>query len=174
VKEKGIKPIQIDDYPAIKKHLDKYYPELEKRLDKGVTPYNLRNCAYMEDFFRQKIVWKIIGSNINFLIEDKGFFYNNAANILTSNTINLDNLIIFLNSKLFEWYFKKIIFIEVEGGGIQMFSTVMEKVPIIKEISSEIEQKVKNLLLAQDYTAIDKLVYELYGLTEEEIALVEK
>ncbi|MDR2963574.1 MAG: class I SAM-dependent DNA methyltransferase, partial [Bacteroidales bacterium] len=35
VKEKGIKPIQIDDYPAIKKHLDKYYPELEKRLDKG-------------------------------------------------------------------------------------------------------------------------------------------
>jgi hypothetical protein len=47
-KEKGIKPVNINKYPAIKKHLDKYYPELEKRQDKGDTPYNLRNCAYMD------------------------------------------------------------------------------------------------------------------------------
>jgi methylase of polypeptide subunit release factors len=51
IKEKGIKPINIEDYPAIKKHLDKYYPKLEKRADKGDTPYNLRHCAYMEDFY---------------------------------------------------------------------------------------------------------------------------
>ncbi|GBU23863.1 hypothetical protein R83H12_00482 [Fibrobacteria bacterium R8-3-H12] len=57
IKEKGIKPINIDDYPAIKKHLDKYYSELEKRQDKGDTPYNLRNCAYTEDFFKQKIMY---------------------------------------------------------------------------------------------------------------------
>ena len=48
VKENGIKPINIDDYPAIKNHLDKFYPELEKRQDKGDTPYNLRNCAYID------------------------------------------------------------------------------------------------------------------------------
>ncbi|MFU2124585.1 Eco57I restriction-modification methylase domain-containing protein, partial [Ornithobacterium rhinotracheale] len=46
IKEKGIKPINIDDYPAIKKHLDQYWSRLEKRADQGVTPYNLRNCAY--------------------------------------------------------------------------------------------------------------------------------
>ncbi|MRJ11739.1 class I SAM-dependent DNA methyltransferase, partial [Ornithobacterium rhinotracheale] len=79
----------IDDYPAIKKHLDQYWPRLEKRADQGVTPYNLRNCAYMEDFYKQKIVWKIIGSNINFLLDNNGFFYNNAANILTSETVEL-------------------------------------------------------------------------------------
>lgn len=48
IKEKGIKPINIDDYTAIKSHLDNYYPELSKRTDKGDTPYNLRNCAYMD------------------------------------------------------------------------------------------------------------------------------
>ncbi|MDR7794054.1 TaqI-like C-terminal specificity domain-containing protein [Riemerella anatipestifer] len=130
IKEKGIKPINIDNYPAVKAHLDNYYPQLEKRADKGETPYNLRNCAYMEDFYKQKIVWKIIGSNINFLIDNEGMFYNNAANILTSNSIKLEYLIAFLNSKLFEWYFKRIIFIEVEGGGIQMFNTVMERIPV--------------------------------------------
>ena len=48
VKEKGIKRIHIEDYPAVKAHLDLYYPQLEKRADQGDTPYNLRNCAYID------------------------------------------------------------------------------------------------------------------------------
>lgn len=37
IKEKNpqLSPIQIDDYPAIKKHLDVFYPILKKRGDKG-------------------------------------------------------------------------------------------------------------------------------------------
>ena len=45
VKEKGIKPIDVMNYPAVKKHLSQFYKVLEKRADKGDTPYNLRNCA---------------------------------------------------------------------------------------------------------------------------------
>jgi hypothetical protein len=48
IKEKSIKPINVKDYPAIKKHLDQFLPQLQKRADKGDTPYNLRNCAYMD------------------------------------------------------------------------------------------------------------------------------
>lgn len=40
--------VNINDYPAIKAHLDKYWDKISKRADKGDTPYNLRNCAYME------------------------------------------------------------------------------------------------------------------------------
>jgi hypothetical protein len=47
IKEKGVIPINVNNYPAIKKHLDNFYPKLAKRADKGDTPYNLRNCAYM-------------------------------------------------------------------------------------------------------------------------------
>ena len=50
----GVPPIEIDDYPAIKTYLDDYYEQLEKRYDKGRTPYNLRNCAYHEDFIEGK------------------------------------------------------------------------------------------------------------------------
>ena len=49
-------PINIENYPAIKNHLDAFYPQLEKRQDKGVTPYNLRNCAYLAEFEKEKIV----------------------------------------------------------------------------------------------------------------------
>ena len=42
--------INIDDYPAVKAHLDQYWDKIEKRTDKGDTPYNLRNCAYLEDY----------------------------------------------------------------------------------------------------------------------------
>ena len=186
VKEKGIKPINVEDYPAVKKHLDQYYPKLEKRADKGETPYNLRNCAYMEDFSKQKIVWKIIGSNINFLIDNEGMFYNNAANILTSNSIKLEYLIAFLNSKLFKWYFKRIIFIEVEGGGIQMFNTVMERIPIPQLTEKEQEpiiELVKSIIgrMPQGHLStknfekdLEKIIYNYFELTDSEIEFIER
>ena len=49
--------IDIEDYPAIKRHLDSHWQEISKRSDKGDTPYNLRNCAYMDDFAKPKIVY---------------------------------------------------------------------------------------------------------------------
>ena len=185
VKEKGIKRINIEDYPAVKAHLDLFYPQLEKRADQGDTPYNLRNCAYIEDFYKQKIVWKIIGSNINFFVDNKGFFYNNAANILVSKTVSLESLIAFLNSKLYEWYFKKIVFIEVEGGGIQMFNTVMEKIPIpqiplnkqdeIKNIVSEITTlKEKNIDITSFDKRINDYIKNIFDLEEKEITFIEK
>ena len=49
--------IDIEDYPAVKAHLDQYWDKIRDRADQGDTPYNLRNCAYLEDFFRPKIVY---------------------------------------------------------------------------------------------------------------------
>ena len=39
--------IHIEDYPTVKAHLDQYWDRISKRTDKGDTPYNLRNCAYL-------------------------------------------------------------------------------------------------------------------------------
>ncbi len=47
-------PIDIDNYPVIKAHFEAYYSQLEKRADKGKTPYNLRNCAYLADFEKRQ------------------------------------------------------------------------------------------------------------------------
>ena len=45
-----VERIHIEDYPAIKQHLDNYWDKIEPRADQGETPYNLRNCAYLDDF----------------------------------------------------------------------------------------------------------------------------
>ena len=44
----GVPAVDVNEYPAVKNHLDDHYPKLESRMDKGRTPYNLRNCAYHE------------------------------------------------------------------------------------------------------------------------------
>ena len=64
--------IKIEDYPAVKAHLDQYWDRIATRADKGDTPYNLRNCAYLEDFSRPKIIWKRIGSILRFSFDNKG------------------------------------------------------------------------------------------------------
>ena len=64
--------IDINDYPAVKAHLDQFWDKISTRADKGDTPYNLRNCAYLEDFNKPKIVWKRIGSILRFSFDDKG------------------------------------------------------------------------------------------------------
>ncbi|WP_281679515.1 hypothetical protein [Synergistes jonesii] len=85
VKESGqvkIPRIKIDDYPTLRSHFDKYGERLAHRADQGDTPYNLRNCAYLEDFLKPKIVWarlmRISKSDIDsfprFCFVPNGFF----------------------------------------------------------------------------------------------------
>lgn len=52
-----IPPIDIAKYPATKAHLDAHYDTIATRCDQGDTPYNLRNCAHLEDFEKEKIVY---------------------------------------------------------------------------------------------------------------------
>ena len=92
--------IQIENYPAIKAHLDQYWEKISTRADKGDTPYNLRNCAYMEDFSKPKIVWKIIGNQMAFAYDANNYVMNNACYIMTGD--HLDYLLAVLNFPITE------------------------------------------------------------------------
>ncbi|ELW7870030.1 class I SAM-dependent DNA methyltransferase, partial [Campylobacter coli] len=70
-----VEAINIENYPSLKKHFDEFYPQLEKRADKGLTPYNLRNCAYIEEFEREKIVYSEIVRKPQFYLDTKLNFY---------------------------------------------------------------------------------------------------
>ena len=52
-----VPPIDVGDYPAIKRHLNQFMTRLKRRQDRGVTPYNLRNCAYHKEFHKEKLFW---------------------------------------------------------------------------------------------------------------------
>ncbi len=54
---KNIEEIKIENYPKIKEYLDQYWTKLIKRSDKGKTPYNLRSCAYVDLFEKEKIIY---------------------------------------------------------------------------------------------------------------------
>ena len=74
---KGVKPrININEYSAVKAYLDQHWDKISKRADKGDTPYNLRNCAYMEDFYKPKIVWGNLNLSAAYSIAADGIFVN--------------------------------------------------------------------------------------------------
>ena len=94
--------VNVDDYPAVKSHLDGFYPRLKKRQDKGRTPYNLRSCAYLEEFAKEKIVWGNLSNRAKFAFARKDMFVSAPATILTPFS---HYLLALLNSTLVDWYF---------------------------------------------------------------------
>jgi hypothetical protein len=48
--------VEIERYPKIFEHLQKFQPHLEKRLDKGKHWWELRACTYYSQFERPKII----------------------------------------------------------------------------------------------------------------------
>lgn len=104
--------VNIDDYPSIKDHLQQFEPQLSKRGDKGSTPYNLRNCAYLEDFEKPKIIWKEMSSETPFVIDKAGFYTNDTITFIVGD--NLEYLLVLLNSKLTFYMYSKYY----SGGGL--------------------------------------------------------
>ena len=164
VKEKGIKRIHIEDYPAVKAHLDLYYPQLEKRADQGDTPYNLRNCAYIEDFYKQKIVYQELTQGSCFYLDkDATFFVSNTGYLITGE--NLDYLILFLNSKFIEFIFKKFYSVSLGGTGIRWLAQCIENLPI--PLCQD-----NNYLKLQTEEEIENYIYETFDIDQEDINLI--
>ncbi|MCV3384931.1 Eco57I restriction-modification methylase domain-containing protein [Campylobacter lari] len=183
-----ILPININDYPSLKKYLDEFYPQLEKRTDKGTTPYNLRNCAYLEEFEKEKIVYPCIMSKEPCFSYEKNHSIAMApANTITSEPNILKYLIAFLNSDFIYLMLRKFYM----GGGIEgeLKTNNLEKLPIPKinskneKLANELISLVDEILKAKEQNKnantqeqenkINSIVYKLYNLTEEEIKIIE-
>jgi hypothetical protein len=116
-------PVNIENYQAIKEHLDQYYDKLEKRSDKGITSYNLRSCAYLSSFEKDKIIYPEIASNPNAFEYDKnGYYLDKTAFLIEGN--NLKYIISILNSKSLLHYMKQSI--RQVGHGYQLSKIFVE------------------------------------------------
>ena len=154
VKEKGIKPINIEDYPAIKAHLDSYYSQLEARADQGDTPYNLRNCAYIEDFSKQKIVYPNMTKYMPFLLDNEGFCTNQKCFIVTGES--LPYLTAFFNSNIFKICYRDN-FPKLLGGTRELSKVFFEqiKIPNIQEIEKiDFETFVEDVQKGEDNASL--------------------
>ncbi len=181
VKSQNIPPVNIEDYPAIKQHLDQYYEKLANRADKGDTPYNLRNCVYMDDFSKQKIVWGEISDKPKFAIDTTGQFVPEATTFLMVGC-HLKYLLCFLNSSVSEYFFAK--YGTTTGMGTLRWKKYLIELLPIPKVALEQEQQVvellDKLLVINDEEQqsliheIDNVIYNLFNLNSNEIALIER
>ena len=154
--------IKIEDYPAVKAHLDQYWDKIAARADKGDTPYNLRNCAYLEDFSRPKIVYPETTQGAYFAIDDKGLYIDKTCFMIIAD--DAEYLQHTLSSRLFEFAYKRI-FASVELGehGYQYNKHALIKLPIIKPDKS-----------FRFDNNVDEQIYKLYGISDEELQEIER
>ncbi|GAA7435605.1 class I SAM-dependent DNA methyltransferase [Helicobacter pylori] len=185
-----IPPIDIEKYPTLKAHLDSHYDAIATRSDQGDTPYNLRNCAYLEDFEKEKIVYPETSQGAYFVYENSGIFLEKTAFMIVSDAYNLKLLTALLNSKLVTFYFKNFCGGCILGkSGYQYNKHALEKIPIPQiteknqELADKITALVEQILQAKEKDPkantqglekeIDALVYQLYNLTDEKIKTIE-
>ena len=163
--------IRIEDYPAVKAHLDMYWDKIKDRADQGDTPYNLRNCAYWEDFSKPKIVYPNMTKYLPFVYDEAYFLTNQKCFILTGS--NMAYLTAFLNSSLFKYCFRDS-FPELQGGTRELSKIFFDKIPV-KKVSSEqnemfrkIINTVQSCYTEEQTVAIDNMLFDLYNLTTSE------
>ena len=162
--------IDINDYPAVKAHLDRYWDKISARADKGDTPYNLRNCAYLEDFFKPKIIYPNMTKYMPFAYDNQGYLTNQKCFIMTG--VHLPYLTAFFNSNIFKICYRDC-FPELQGGTRELSKIFFENIRI-PQIDKLIEYDIENMLedaqLGNDYAdlRIDKALIMFLSLQEYE------
>ncbi|TAH19097.1 MAG: class I SAM-dependent DNA methyltransferase [Cytophagales bacterium] len=177
------------NFPLIYQYIDeinaKTNGRVENRIDKGKHWTNLRSCAFVPDFNKTKIIWGLISGNWSFALDNKlGYFLTSASYFLISKKIPLKFILALFNSKLFNYYFIKVG--EYTAGGAYVLKkTSVEKfiIPqadeksqkaLIKLVDTILTKKAKEEDTQEEEDKIDKLVYQLYDLSQSEIEIIEQ
>ena len=168
-----------EQYPAVYSHMLQYKEPLSKRnkAETGIRYewYAMQRwgAKYWEDFNKPKVMWKIIGCNINFCFDERKFICNNAVDIMVGNRDNLIQFVGLMNSKLFDWYLKLTTEAEVQGGGIQLYVTTLEKtllkLDFQRSFTDIVYQRINNQVTDE---AVNTAVFEAYNLSLEEQSFI--
>ncbi len=175
----SLSPINVyDDYPPIFDYLTEINKKsngaVENRTDKGKHWTNLRNCAFLDLFEKDKIIWPLTADKWGFALDTKKHYLTSGGFFLVSTDISLKYLLSVLNSKLMQYYFG-FIGVMTAGGAYTLKKATIEEFPI-KIISSQsqnlfeilvdyilfLKQQTKDEMSFYFEQLIDGMVYELY------------
>lgn len=159
------------------------------RGDQGNNWWNLRACSYYDEFEKKKIIYSEIVQEPQFCLDISGEFYAEATSFILTGP-SLDVLTGILNSKAATYFFKRWYAGGGLGGaGLRYKKAFLENLPVPKENKTNtstytklsatvttltriiIDGGAKDQKAAEDM--IDQLVYQLYNLNSEEIAIIE-
>jgi hypothetical protein len=180
------KGIDIEQYPAIKEHLQKYYKFLKPKETNdliGRKPGNYQwyeiqdNVAYYKDFEKDKVIWLELTDIPKFAYDNEKYFIEATAFIMTGDCLKY--LIAFLNSKICEWYFDKIT--TSSGVGTNRWKKIyLQNLPIPKIHKNQevfFNNLVDNIISNKNHDSdihelekeLEKKIYSLYNFTEIEL-----
>ncbi|MEI0518841.1 TaqI-like C-terminal specificity domain-containing protein [Brachyspira murdochii] len=195
--------LNIDNYPAIKKYLKSFGKRLEQSGEKGCRKktnnkwFEIQDTiAYYEDFDKPKLIYPETTTSANFYYDEVNFVPDKTNFIMTGE--HLKYIIAVLSSKAgFYIFYHFYSNIQLGSAGFQYRKDSIEPFPI-PEPDKDTENKLVNLVdsiidlnkkLASEKNpntiemlntriqavdkAIDKIVYSLYNLTDEEIKIIE-
>ncbi len=186
-------------YPEVTKYLQPFAERAKKRYDQGEHWWELRSCAYYDEFEKQKILYAEIAQIGQFILDKSNSYCDTTGFILGSDSKYLLGI---LSSQLWTFLFKAVSS-EIQGGFLRWKRQYMAPLPIRtinfsdpadKQKHDAVVELVETMLslheqavtadpserarLEQEIAAtdeqIDRLVYGLYELTEEEIRIVEE
>ncbi|MFH0842879.1 MAG: TaqI-like C-terminal specificity domain-containing protein [Bacteroidota bacterium] len=188
-----------ENYSAIADYLEPFKVKAEKRFDKGYYWWELRACDYYAEFEKPKIIYPNILKRPEFTFDPEGIYTNQKCFIISKDDKYLLGL---LNSKIFSFLFDRLL-PKLRGGFYEPSYIFFKDFPIkqinhtdshdknsyekiitlVKEVLKLNEQVLEIRLSQKQYEIfskiehceqrIDEVVYQLYGLTEEEIRIVE-
>ncbi len=175
-------------YKVVYEYLKSHKKELSERNqdETGIRYewYALQRCAatYEEEFSKEKVIWKRIGSLLRFTYSNKEIYCLDSTCIATGEKIKY--LTALLNSKLCQYQ----LFEKAPKTGMgDLIISVQALEPVLVYYPEEDEQKkierivdkiIEKKKLNQDTTAleneIDIMIYKLYNLTYEEVEIVDQ
>ncbi|MDB9304833.1 TaqI-like C-terminal specificity domain-containing protein [Nodularia spumigena CS-591/12] len=179
--------IDIKKYPAIENYLSQYKKQLTPGTGRKAGTYKWYeiqdNIAYWQEFEQPKIIIPAITNNVEYAPDCSGYYSNDKTSICIPKNINYTLAI--LNSSLMWWFIQQIA-ASKQGGFFEFKPMYVSQIPIATATEPQrilLEKLVEQILTAKksdpqaDTTAleaeIDQLVYQLYGLTAEEIQIIE-
>lgn len=175
-------PVVLDKESKLYKYLENYGEEFINRGEKGKDWYNLRSCNYLGIYEKVKIIYSdIVQNSGKFYLDTEKYYTNDTAFLIYHQELEfLKYLVGILNTDLVH----RIYLLYYSGGklgdkGLRYKKEFISKIPIpnknkiiIDLVDEIIELKKLNKDTQFLEDRIDEMVYELYGLTEEEKELI--
>ena len=171
-------------YPAIHHHLNHYRARLLARDDQGEFYWEFRSCSYYAEFEKPKVIYSDISPFMRACYDTSKAFCLQTAYVLPTTDLSL---LAILNSRVFDWYARhkfQSLNDPWAGGGLRFIRQYMAHAPIATRTAAqktELSRLVEQILAVPDSDnvralerQIDAIVYRLYGLSAEEIALIEQ
>ncbi|BBO18727.1 class I SAM-dependent DNA methyltransferase [Candidatus Brocadia pituitae] len=200
IKSANSKTVPIDEEKLIK-NASKYHKHLKNNIEKIKSRpyfvkskkkwYELWNQRDLDNFSMVKILTPELSERNRFAIAGENVFYGDTVcgiiiNYKYLQSIDYKFLLAVLNSRLIEWYYKKttvpkaggffiykVMFLKNVPIKIPSFASQQKIIPLVDQILAA-KQKDPDADTSSLERRIDHLVYQLYGLTADEIGIVEE